>query len=159
MSKDKLRPELEIIAKFLYKELLDELIKRKHIAKGNLAHSLQVLVLDAVGGFNIQGQYVHYGRYVETGRKANVTAVPIAALIEWIRAKKLNITGKGERADAFAVQGAIKKHGIKPSKWQTDPLDENMPAVQDKIEVAAEKVLYLLIENMIQNTIKFLGND
>lgn len=146
-----IKPELQVIAKFLYTELINELTKRDHVASQKLLRSTEVLVMDIVGGFDIRGQYLYYGRFVETGRKANANLVPIKALIEWIRYKKL-------RLNPWAVQKSIQKKGIRPSKWQSDPLDANIDKVAKKIEDAAEKQLYLLIENMIQNTLILIQN-
>lgn len=100
------------VADFILQELIKELGYQGHIASGKLLDSLEVEVTEAAGLFSIDGRYLTYGKYVETGRKAGVKRVPIDALIEWIRVKRLDLRGKSERSVAFAIQAAIFKKGI-----------------------------------------------
>jgi len=150
-----LRPELQIIAKYLKFQLLEELEDREHIASGKLKKSMEVLVLKIVNGFNIQGKYLDYGAKIEQGTRPG-RLVPLSSLVEWIRYKKMRGTFRG--GTAFSIQQSIKRNGIRPDPWQTRTLQRAEPLISQKIEVAAEKQLYLLVENMIQNTIKLLDN-
>lgn len=144
-----LQHDLMVIAKYLEHELISELIDRDIIASEDLKKSVEVKVLKTVEGLVIQGRYLYYGRFVETGRRAKVKRVPIDALIKWIKDRKINLKGKKERDVAFAIQHGIWKKGIKPRRWQTETIDKNENRIAIDIEEIIGKTLSLVIENMI----------
>lgn len=77
------------------------------------------------GAFDTSGLAVYvadYAEYVERGRRPGAKKVPISALIQWIKARRVGVgrTGRGRFTKrtmtvtqmAFAIQNSIYKRGI-----------------------------------------------
>ena len=160
-KKEELRSELKFIATYLQADLKASLLKKGHNATGNLDKSVEVAVLDEMGGFNIQGRYLFYGEYVDRGRPAGLKKVPLDDLIAWIRAKKLKVSGTDKEIEglAYAIQNKIFKKGIKAKRWQSQTLEVDENRIATDIEKAVNNILFLIIENMIEQTQKLITND
>ena len=148
---------LEELAAYLEKEIITSLESQDHVATGKLRDSIKVNVEKVVSGYAIVGQYLHYGRYVDTGRKARVKRVPVDALIAWIRAKKIDLRGRRERDVAFAIQHAIWKKGIPTDgdpgklKFLRRVLDGNEKVIQTTIQAFFSNVIAVRIKQSITN--------
>lgn len=157
----------------------------KKIASGNLYNSISYKVIkDSDGEPIIEISYADYFKYVNQGRKAKGSArpitaangaVPIPALLGWIKLKGLN--GQNERGDAipdlslaFAIRANIWKYGIKPAdiydksletlESMLDPtkISKSTPSelkqeLQKIYEAAAEDI-NIIVENMIEKELK-----
>lgn len=86
------------------------------VASGTLINSIEAVVKETMSGFEIVGSAVYYAKYVENGRRAGAKGVPIEALIEWIRIKRIVIEGRSERSTAFMFQSL-------------DPSQRNRPGI------------------------------
>lgn len=105
--------------------------KGNKIATGELYNSLKSKVIknpDEPAVLEIS--YADYFKYVNLGRRAGIKRVPIQALLDWIKVKKLRFrTEKGRFKKgtqlqlAFAVQTNIFKFGIRPSNIYDKALD------------------------------------
>lgn len=150
-----MKKELQPIADFLQDAIKNELRNQRHIAKGKLYDSIEVVVKQEVGSWKIQGNYLYYGDYVEKGRQPGVKRVPVDVLIEWIRDKKINLQGQDERSVAFRIQNAIFKKGIPtdgdPNKkrFVGRTLEEN----EDTITEMIREAVYVLFEASINHFI------
>lgn len=156
---------LNHIADFLRAALVKELEDQGHVATGNLLKSIEVVVEEIKDGFEIKGNFLKYGRYVDTGRKPGGKKVPIAALIDWIRVKKIDLRGKSERSVAFAIQTAIFRKGIptdgdtSKKRWMSRTLEANEEELIKQLRQAAFTNLSLLFSNLIENTQKELNEN
>lgn len=54
-----------------------------------------------------------YGKFIDSGRKKNSRMPPIAAIIDFIRHKKITSTSLSEESLAYAIAKSIAKKGIK----------------------------------------------
>lgn len=77
---------------------------------------------------------LEYGKYVDAGRKPG-KGIPLDPLIKWIKKKPIRLrdleTGSFVKATdakikslAFLISRNAKKNGIKPTKFITEPLEE-----------------------------------
>lgn len=142
-----------LLASFLKLALRTELEQQGHSASGKLSQSIDVVVNETMTGFELVGQAVYYAKWVNDGRKAGSRGVPIEALIEWVRQRKINIQGMKEQSIAFMFQTSIKNKGIAPSLFITKTLNDSEQAIDDKITEAMGNVLDTYIEQMF-NEIK-----
>ena len=132
---------------------------RKRIdASGNLRKSLgyDVLTRGEDGRFisgRLEFSMLDYGRYVDAGRKpgkgvpfnkSNPSASPLG---KWIKKKPLRIrdleTGSFVKAtDArvnsliYLINRKIKKHGIEPTNFISEPLENELPKFSDQLTEA-----------------------
>ena len=88
---------LDQLAEHLKKALQTELSVQMRVASGTLINSIEAVVKETMSGFEIVGSAVYYAKYVENGRRVGAKGVPIEALIEWIRIKRIVIDGRSER--------------------------------------------------------------
>lgn len=155
-----MKRQLEILAGWIQKLLIEELERQGHKATGQLINSVEVAVNEIADGFEIQGHHLYYGRFVDTGRKAGVKRVPIDALIDWLRIKKMDLRGNSERQVAFAIQRAIYNKGIptdgdqKKKRWMSGTLEVNAQEIDEKIRGIAGYYVDLVFDNMIERTRK-----
>lgn len=101
-----------------------ELLNQGHTASEALFNSIHSVIDQTLTGVTISTQALHYAKFVNAGRKPGTKGVPIDALVEWIRRKRLNMEGKRERSVAFAMQRSIRKKGIKPSRFIDKSIDK-----------------------------------
>lgn len=155
-----MKKQLDILAGWIQRILIEELERQGHKATGQLINSVEVAVNDITDGFEIVGQHLYYGRFVDTGRKAGVKRVPIDALIDWIRVKKMDLRGNSERQVAFAIQRAIYNKGIptdgdqRKKRWMSGTLEAKALEIDEKIREIAGYYVDLVFDNMIERSKK-----
>ena len=153
---------LKQLATLLQTEIRDELIQQGHKATGNLIDSVKVHATD----FQIIGESIFYGEYVERGRKAKEKRVPIDALIQWIEDKNFSVANDAEKKSiAFAIQAKIYKEGIptknsmkyskngRRQKYLSTVLDNN----KDKIRTYINNYVSDKIDIILTNYSKTVG--
>lgn len=93
------------------------------IASGKLYNSIQVITKKKSDDeTTLQVLMENYGQWVQSGRLPNKKNVPIQAIEQWIRNRKLR--GRDKKGKfiktknfAFAIQTNIRKFGIRPSNF------------------------------------------
>jgi len=90
------------------------------VASGRLLNSLSAKVKDTPDGLMLELTYMDYLKYVNLGRRKGRGMVPIKALLEWIKVKRIKGRNKKGRfikdlSFAFAIQKNIFKYGIRPA--------------------------------------------
>lgn len=141
------------LAEHLKKALQTELSVQMRVASGTLINSIEAVVKKTMSGFEIVGSTVYYAKYVENGRRAGAKGVPIEALIEWIRIKRIMIEGRSERSTAFMFQNSIRRKGIAPSLFITRTLQNQEGVIGQSIHAACGELVNYHIETMF-NEIK-----
>ncbi len=153
------------VGDFLKGKLNAELEAQGHKATGNLADSIEITIKRFLDGWEIQGRFLHYGKYVDTGRAAGVKRVPLDALIEWIRVKRMDLRGKSERSVAFAIQTAIFKKGIptdgdeRKKRWISRTLEDNEQEIFDRIQPIMYQFVTVEFNNLVERTQKLLNEQ
>ena len=156
--------KLQQVADFIKREIQDELVAQGHEATGRLKESISVEVTQAFDLISIDGRFVYYGRYVDQGRRAGVKRVPIDALLEWIKIKRLSAPGKTPRSLAFAIQTAIYKRGIptdgdsRKKRFVSGTLERIEPDISVKIQEIVSGYLEFEFYNMIERTQRSFDN-
>lgn len=149
---------LQTLAEILQDELKASLIQQGHQATDELMNSIEVKVHEMTDGVVMDGEFLFYGRNVDTGRKAGTRRVPLDALIEWVQQKGLERDAKKARGVAFAIQKTIFEKGISTSQswrgettknWMTNVIDRNEQLIADEIEAACESIINITITNII----------
>lgn len=141
------------LAEHLKKALQTELSVRMRVASGTLINSIEAVVNETMRGFEIVGSAVYYAKYVENGRRAGAKGVPIQALVEWIRVKRIVIEGRSERSTAFMFQSSIRRRGIAPALFITRTLQNQERTIDQSIHAACGELVNYHIETMF-NEIK-----
>lgn len=141
------------LAEHLKKALQTELSVQMRVVSGTLINSIEAVVKETMNGFEIVGSGVYYAKYVENGRRAGAKGVPIEALIEWIRIKRIMIEGRSERSTAFMFQNSIRRKGIAPSLFITRTLQNQEGVIGQSIHAACGELVNYHIETMF-NEIK-----
>lgn len=144
---------LDQLAEHLKKALQTELSVRMRVASGTLINSIEAVVKETMNGFEIVGSAVYYAKYVENGRRPGAKGVPIQALIEWIRVKRIVIEGRSERSTAFMIQNSIRRKGIAPALFITRTLQNQERTIDQSIHAACGELVNHHIETMF-NEIK-----
>lgn len=158
----------------------------KKIATGNLLNSISYSVVKASDGEPIlQINYADYWKYVNDGRlargedrpiSAENGAVPIPALVKWIKVKGLGGALRRGRTSnqtlslAFAIRASIWRYGIKPANFFDRSITKlesmlnpnNIPAGtppelrQELLTIfdAAREDINIIIDNMVTNELK-----
>lgn len=98
------------VADWLRGEIQKALELQGHVATGKLKESIDVQVTQAVDLFSIDGRFIRYGKFVDTGTKGGGW-VPIEMMIAWVRIKKVSFAGKSELQTAKLIQWKIFKKG------------------------------------------------
>ena len=148
---------LEELAKYLNIRMQQELILQDHVTpKATLLNSMQAK--ETRPGL-IEGSFVFYGRFVDTGRAPGVKRVPLQALIDWIILRRLDGMIDARRL-AFMIQAKIFKEGIPTANSRNlaprrtnlvgQVLDDNMSEIEKQI---ADKV-FTMIDTEIINSIR-----
>lgn len=110
------RDDLRILGRLSVKLLKEELIFQQHVATGQLLDSINYRLESITGGLRMGVYAIPYSIFVDSGRKAGVTRVPIAPLIEWIKVKGIATDDKEAKSIAFAIQEKIFREGIPTSR-------------------------------------------
>ena len=125
------------------------------VASGKLRDSVKVVPVEKNDKTTLQISMEQYGQWVESGRLPNKGKVPISAIEQWIKDRKLlGRDKKGKfikrRSFAFAIQTNIKKFGIRPSNFLDKSVDRiiNDERIFDLIGEAGFKELLDLIEDL-----------
>lgn len=155
-----LRSLLAFLAGDLKDWLINELERQGHTATNDLLNSIEVAINEIGNGFEITGEYLYYGRFVDTGRRAGTKKVPISALLDWIRVKKIDLRGNSEKSVAFAIQTAIFKKGIPTDgdksklRWMSGTLEAKEEEIDKRVREIAGTYVDTVFDNMIENTKK-----
>lgn len=127
--------DLEQIAPILEQILKESLYEKRYrfgfarytglgdkVASGKLVNSVQVNVVQKRNESVLSVVMEDYAQFVQSGRVPGQKGVPISALEQWIKDRKLQGRDKRgryitRRSFAFAIQKNIKKFGIRPSNF------------------------------------------
>lgn len=145
----------------IIKEFTDELVKAvQFVMVNNGVDKNSKLVQSIQWEQESEGVFImlanDYYEYVSTGRRARARKVPIMALIQWIKDKRLKGRSKktgrfiSDNSLAFAIQTSIYKHGIKGKNYITEVQD----LVGDLIELKLGEGLEEAIANSLEQTFK-----
>lgn len=115
---------------------------------GALQKSIDVVVREKIGGMEIVGQMLYYGKFVDQGRRPGAKGVPIDALISFIRRRKISIPGQKERQTAFMIQRSIKKKGIKPTHFITKTISDNEKNIEQYITEALGSLVDVRLDHI-----------
>lgn len=113
------------------------------IASGKLQNSITAVS----GRDSISISMEDYGEFVQSGRRKGAKGVPISALIDWIRERRIKPRDMTERQLAFAIQRNIKKFGIRPSNWFDNAIDKLfddpklLDLISDNVEQQFEEII------------------
>jgi len=141
------------------------------IATGELYDSLKSrIVTEPDKPAMLEISYADYFKYVNLGRRAGLKKVPIQALLDWIKVRKLRFrTEKGRFKKgtqlqlAFAVQTNIYKYGIRPANIYDKALDSiedlfdnptpELAAEFENVYEAISEDINILIERILEEPI------
>jgi hypothetical protein len=136
--------DLEAVAPILEQILKESLEEKRYrfgfarytglgdkVASGKLVNSVQVNVVQKRNESVLSVVMEDYGQFVQSGRIPGQKGVPISAIEQWIKDRKLQGRDrKGRyitrRSFAFAIQTNIKKFGIRPSNFLDVAFDKIM---------------------------------
>jgi len=173
---------LDRIGKVWVKAMKQKIRQKGKVASGNLLNSISYRVVMIGGSPTLEITYADYITYVNQGRRARGEerpisaangAVPIKALVKWIKQKGLSgalmrgRTSKKTLSLAFAIRASIWKYGIPPADLYDETLDNvwemlnpaNIPpGTPDDLRYELNEIweaMYddfnVLIDNMIDN--------
>jgi hypothetical protein len=143
------------VADYLKKQIVKELIAQDHVASGKLLNSVDVAVTDAVDVISIDGRFLKYGKYVDTGTRGG-GVVPIDAMIAWMRIKRIDLRGKREIDVANSIRWAIYKKGSptdgdqRKKRWMSATLENEMNEIIRRIDLIVGEVVTIEFENIIE---------
>lgn len=146
-------------AEYLEQQLINKLIAQDKVVTSELSNSVQVAVKEEVASWKLVGSNVFYGNVQDEGLPPGIW-VPIQALIDWVRNKKINLVGITETSFAYAVQRNIYKYGTptdgNPNKkrWISSTLEEEADNLKVMISKSVRMEVQLMVTNMIENTKK-----
>lgn len=94
----------------------------------------------------LEFEMAEYGKWVDQGRKRG-KGIPSKPLERWIKKKPLRIrdvetgsfvkmTDAKVRSLAYLISRNAKKHGIKPTNFISDPLENELPKFSDQLTEA-----------------------
>jgi hypothetical protein len=125
------------------------------VASGRLRDSVDVNVSQNRGNEVIEIYMESYGPFVQSGRLPGKKGVPISAIEQWIKDRKLlgrNKKGRfiTRRSFAFAIQQNIKKFGIRPSNFLDISIQklENDPRIIESLEESTFEELVNILEGI-----------
>lgn len=153
-----LQSVLRYVFSYLKEQMIAELIQQGHKVSGQLIESIDSEITSSVEVVKLDGTFIYYGRFVDTGRRAGGRKVPIDALMEWIKQKQFETDIKKIKGMAFAIQQTIFKHGIsQSSSWKgtttgqfmTKTLDKNAQRISDDVKKAVQNSLESAIFSII----------
>jgi len=149
---------LRYVFSYLKQQMIAELILQGHKATGQLIESIDNEITSSTELVKLDGTFVYYGRFVDTGRRAGGKKVPIDAIIEWIKVKQFESDIKKIKGMAFAIQQNIFKHGIsQQSSWRgtttgqfmTKVLENNKQQISDDVRKAVQTSLESAIFSIV----------
>lgn len=146
-------------AKYLEQQLVNKLIAQDKVVTSELANSIKVEIKEETSSWKMIGSNVFYGNVQDKGLPSGVW-VPIEALIDWVRDKKINLVGITETSFAYAVQRKIYKKGTptdgnsSKKRWIGSTLEEEADNLRRMISKAIGLEVQLMVANMIENTKK-----
>ncbi len=162
MANERLISTMVELGVFLKRELVRSLLSQGHRATGELARSIEMIVKDRLDAVTLTGEFLFYGKFIDTGRKPGTRKVPIDALIEWIKQKQFQIDIDKVRGVAFAIQKTIFKEGIPTRRskslfqertgWLTDTLKESEQEIFNQISKGANEEIDILFTNLVRDT-------
>lgn len=175
---NELEQSLVLIGEYLKAEMIAELVRQGHKITGGLINSITTEINNGTDYIQLDGAFVYYGRFVDTGRRAGAKRVPIDVLVEWIKAKGFQASaeqteGKNFNVDkwrkglAFAIQKTIFDKGISTSaswkgestkNWMTGTLERNEKRIEKDVFEATEITMELIINNMLLDIQKKSNN-
>jgi len=92
-----------------------------------------------------------YGLFVDLGRAPGKKKVPIQALVDWIRRKRINKKTTGKNITdielAFRIQNAIFKHGINPRPFINEAIVLAEAMIDGLIDTYSDEYLDFLWDN------------
>jgi hypothetical protein len=123
------------------------------VASGRLRDSIKVTVQNDGTETIIDVLMLQYAQWVQSGRLPGKKGIPIAAIEQWIKDRKLQGRDKSgkfikRKSFAFAIQNNIKKFGIRPSNF----LDVALEAIAEDADIMnlIEEGSYDELINLIQ---------
>lgn len=176
---------LHKIGKLWVSIMKNKIKQSKKVASGFLLNSIGYkVIIDTDGEPILEISYADYFKYVNQGRKARGNdrpisaangAVPIPALLDWIKIKGIQPKGTQGKPStplslAFAIRASIWKKGIKP----TNIYDKSLTRLEDMLDptristatppelrmelesiyAAAREDINIIVENMIDRELK-----
>lgn len=157
---NRLEQSLLLIFDYLKVEMIAELQRQGHRVTGKLINSIEGTIVKSTDFIRLDGTFIYYGRFVDTGRRAGAKRVPIEALEDWIKRKGFENDAKKIKGIAFAIQKTIFDKGIsQPTTWKgestknfmTGTLNKNEKRIQDDVFDATEEALELIIFNVLKD--------
>jgi hypothetical protein len=135
-------------------------------ATGNLYNSFKSKVVSTSNGLQLEISYADYYKNVNFGRKPGGKKVPIKALIEWIKVRRIRrrdargrFVAGGIESLAWAIQTNIHKFGIRKADLFDKAYDSLEEVLENPPPFLQEQFTQLYdaigrdVENFIQNTI------
>lgn len=135
----------------ILKEMEAILTKANKRATGKLISSLDYDVEEKDDGvFDLIIEYISYGKFVESGRRAGAKQPPINEIIKWLESKKYSARkGKNIKQAAYAISKTIKVKGIKPLNFNKPYTDlKNNTEFQNEIFEAYKKDIELQLQKI-----------
>lgn len=133
------------------------------VASGEMLDSLTAKLIPGTGDepAMLEITYADYFQYVNRGRKMGLKRVPLNALLDWIKVRRLKGRDKKGRfikniSFAYAIQTNIFKYGIRP----TNIYDKALDSIEDLFDNPPPELeaqlneLYDAIEGDINNFIE-----
>lgn len=156
------------IYEYLHEAMVAELVAQGHANTNKLIDSIHKEIIRSTDFIQLDGKFVFYGKFVDTGRAAGVKRVPISALEEWIKQKGFESDVKKIRGMAFAIQKTIFDKGISTPRswkgeatkdWMTKTLKANEERIKDDVFDAVSNAMQLIITNIVRDTnVSIQGN-
>lgn len=152
------REALRELCNRLREALVLELEMQGHRVTGELINSIDVAVETMYGTISIVGRMAYYGPFVDFGRMPNVRRVPLDALLNWIRAKNIDLRGKKERQVAFQIMNAIWKRGIpsnrdqRKKRFMSGTLESQEQYIIEAVDTAFGEYMDTEITNLVERT-------
>ncbi len=160
-SFDSLEISLGKIYEYLQVSMIAELQSQGHSNTNTLINSVHQEIIRSTDFIQLNGMFVFYGKFVDSGRRAGARRVPIDVLEEWIKQKGFENDAKKIRGMAFAIQKTIFDKGISTSQswkgeatknWMTKVLVEKDLQIKDDVFNATRIAMELIISNIVRDT-------
>lgn len=162
MVVEDIQASLLYIFEYLKFQMIEELQRQGHNVTGKLIESIDKEINFGTDYVQLDGSFIYYGKFVDTGRRAGGKKVPIAALEDWIRAKGFERDAKKVKGMAFAIQTNIWKKGISTSQswagertkdWMTKTLNTNDEFITTELNKSIGVAFDLAIDNLLQEVV------
>jgi len=123
--------------------------KYKKLNTKSLYESIKTEVREYAKGWQIVGKSLYYAQYVERGRKAGGKRVPIAALIQYVKDRRMVSGNKEIHRVAWAIQTKIHKYGIKAAPFISDTLKQEREMIRQAINDTFGQILRVAIIDFV----------